>query len=334
MGRCPTPRGRDDENNNIKKGAWTPEEDQILIDYIQAHGHGSWRALPKLAGLQRCGKSCRLRWTNYLRPDIKRGKFSKEEEDIILHLHSVIGNKWSTIATRLPGRTDNEIKNYWNTHMKKKLLHMGIDPTTHQPRTDLYSCLPQLLALANIKELLEHNQLAQNLQYFNLLLQNNTGLSTMLNRTNSIPQTQEETPSFVNDYQLALNQESEEMTQFLGLNSSVIQPLHEVSIMNNLQTANDHEVVGHEHGKARLTSVNSSSSLSSSVTNWTSMPPLIDSTAPTTTLTINSDSLESGSAISYGGGEGDGGASSYNWPEYLFEDSFLDRNLQEIKYDL
>nr|GEV57659.1 homeodomain-like protein [Tanacetum cinerariifolium] len=286
--------------------------------------------------LQRCGKSCRLRWTNYLRPDIKRGKFSKEEEDLILHLHSVLGNKWSTIAARLPGRTDNEIKNYWNTHMKKKLLHMGIDPTTHQPRTDLYSCLPQILALINIKAMLEHNQLAQNLQYFNLMPQNNnTGtLSNLLNRTNSIPQLQEEAPTFANDFQLELNQESEEMTQFLGLNSSLTQPLHEVSIMNLQTTNNDHEVVGHEHVEARLTSVNSSSSLSSSVTSWTSMPPLIDSTTPTTTVTYNSGSLESGSGISYGGCEGGAGASSYNWPEYLFEDSFLDRNLQEIKYDL
>nr|URY18783.1 MYB protein [Zanthoxylum bungeanum] len=138
--------------NSIKKGPWTQEEDQKLIDHIQKHGHRSWRALPKLAGLNRCGKSCRLRWTNYLRPDIKRGKFSQEEEKLIIDLHSVLGNKWSTIATRLPGRTDNEIKNFWNTHLKKKLLQMGIDPVTHRPRTDhlnnVLANLPQLLAAA------------------------------------------------------------------------------------------------------------------------------------------------------------------------------------------
>ncbi|XP_042519833.1 transcription factor MYB102-like [Macadamia integrifolia] len=132
MGRTPCC-----DKNGLKKGPWTPEEDQKLIDYIQKHGHGSWRTLPKNAGLQRCGKSCRLRWTNYLRPDIKRGRFSFEEEETIIQLHSILGNKWSAIAARLPGRTDNEIKNYWNTHIRKRLLRMGIDPVTHSPRLDL-----------------------------------------------------------------------------------------------------------------------------------------------------------------------------------------------------
>ncbi|KAJ4843004.1 hypothetical protein Tsubulata_005378 [Turnera subulata] len=147
------------DKNGLKKGPWTAEEDQKLIDYIQKHGHGRWRLLPKNAGLQRCGKSCRLRWTNYLRPDIKRGKFSLEEEETIIQLHGVMGNKWSAIAARLPGRTDNEIKNHWNTHIKKKLLKMGIDPLTHKPRLDLlqlYSilssslCNPSQLSISNL----------------------------------------------------------------------------------------------------------------------------------------------------------------------------------------
>ncbi|CAI9760292.1 unnamed protein product [Fraxinus pennsylvanica] len=132
MGRAPCC-----DKNGLKKGPWTPEEDQKLIDYIHKHGYGNWRTLPKNAGLQRCGKSCRLRWTNYLRPDIKRGRFSSEEEETIIQLHSILGNKWSAIAARLPGRTDNEIKNYWNTHIRKRLLRMGIDPVTHSPRLDL-----------------------------------------------------------------------------------------------------------------------------------------------------------------------------------------------------
>ncbi|XP_057512036.1 transcription factor MYB102-like [Actinidia eriantha] len=132
MGRAPCC-----DKNGLKKGPWTPEEDQKLVEYISINGYGNWRTLPKNAGLQRCGKSCRLRWTNYLRPDIKRGRFSFEEEEAIIQLHSILGNKWSAIAARLPGRTDNEIKNYWNTHIRKRLLRMGIDPVTHSPRLDL-----------------------------------------------------------------------------------------------------------------------------------------------------------------------------------------------------
>ncbi|KAE8728906.1 Transcription factor MYB39 [Hibiscus syriacus] len=157
MGRSPA-----SEDNGLKKGPWMPEEDRILVDHIRKHGHGSWRELPSLAGLNRCGKSCRLRWTNYLRPDIKRGKFSDEEEQTIVNLHAVIGNKWSAIASHLPGRTDNEIKNFWNTHLRKKLLQMGIDPVTHKPRTDhldVLASLLQLLAAANFNNLLNNQPL-------------------------------------------------------------------------------------------------------------------------------------------------------------------------------
>ncbi|KAL5223898.1 hypothetical protein ABZP36_010537 [Zizania latifolia] len=122
----------------MKKGQWTPEEDKQLLDYIRKNGgHGSWRRLPKLAGLNRCHKSCRLRWTNYLRQDIKRGNFTADEDNLIITQHAAVGNKWSFIASKLPGRTDNEIKNHWNKHLRKKLLNMGIDPTTHRPRFDL-----------------------------------------------------------------------------------------------------------------------------------------------------------------------------------------------------
>ncbi|XP_061349826.1 transcription factor MYB106-like [Gastrolobium bilobum] len=138
----------------LKKGPWTPEEDQKLLAYIEEHGHGSWRALPAKAGLQRCGKSCRLRWTNYLRPDIKRGKFSLQEEQTIIQLHALLGNRWSAIATHLPKRTDNEIKNYWNTHLKKRLTKMGIDPVTHKPKNDaLLSSEGQSKTAANLSHM-------------------------------------------------------------------------------------------------------------------------------------------------------------------------------------
>ncbi|KAL9256364.1 Transcription factor MYB92-like protein [Drosera capensis] len=208
MGRSPCCDGREE----MKKGPWTSEEDEKLVSYIQGHGHGSWRALPRLAGLKRCGKSCRLRWTNYLRPDIKRGQFSDEEERLIIDLHSVLGNKllqkltssdsdalqhsqlrelikflllifrWSRIATHLPGRTDNEIKNYWNTHIRKKLLQMGIDPVTHRPRNvdlNYLGDLTQLISTAsnlmtpthlNINNPLEHVTELAKLQVLQSLL--------------------------------------------------------------------------------------------------------------------------------------------------------------------
>ncbi|GAB2269981.1 Myb- protein [Dionaea muscipula] len=105
----------------VKKGPWTPEEDIILVSYIQEHGPGNWRAVPTNTGLLRCSKSCRLRWTNYLRPGIKRGNFTEKEEKMIIHLQALLGNRWAAIAAYLPQRTDNDIKNYWNTHLKKKL---------------------------------------------------------------------------------------------------------------------------------------------------------------------------------------------------------------------
>lgn len=132
MGRSPCC-----EKAHTNKGAWTKEEDDRLISYIRAHGEGCWRSLPKAAGLLRCGKSCRLRWINYLRPDLKRGNFTEEEDELIIKLHSLLGNKWSLIAGRLPGRTDNEIKNYWNTHIRRKLLNRGIDPATHRPLNEV-----------------------------------------------------------------------------------------------------------------------------------------------------------------------------------------------------
>lgn len=118
MGRAPCC-----DKANVKKGPWSPEEDATLKSYIEENGTGgNWIALPQKIGLKRCGKSCRLRWLNYLRPNIKHGEFSEEEDNVICSLYISIGSRWSIIAAQLPGRTDNDIKNYWNTRLKKKLL--------------------------------------------------------------------------------------------------------------------------------------------------------------------------------------------------------------------
>lgn len=108
----------------VKKGPWTPEEDIALVSYIQEHGPGNWRLIPVRTGLLRCSKSCRLRWTNYLRPGIRRGNFTPYEDNIIIHLQALLGNRWAAIASYLPQRTDNDIKNYWNTHLKKRLTKL------------------------------------------------------------------------------------------------------------------------------------------------------------------------------------------------------------------
>ncbi|KAJ8526299.1 hypothetical protein K7X08_028776 [Anisodus acutangulus] len=139
----------------LKKGPWTVEEDKKLITFILNNGQCCWRAIPKLSGLLRCGKSCRLRWTNYLRPDLKRGLLSEYEEKMVIDLHAQLGNRWSKIASHLPGRTDNEIKNHWNTHIKKKLKKMGIDPITHKP----LSTITNDQIPSNILEKPENNQL-------------------------------------------------------------------------------------------------------------------------------------------------------------------------------
>nr|ACG27593.1 MYB94 [Zea mays] len=124
------------DKEGVKKGPWTPEEDLVLVSYIQEHGPGNWRAVPARTGLMRCSKSCRLRWTNYLRPGIKRGNFTEQEEKLIVHLQALLGNRWAAIASYLPERTDNDIKNYWNTHLKRKLQSGGdgaAKPPAHRP---------------------------------------------------------------------------------------------------------------------------------------------------------------------------------------------------------
>ncbi|WOH08743.1 hypothetical protein DCAR_0728190 [Daucus carota subsp. sativus] len=113
----------------LRKGLWSPEEDDKLMHYMLSNGQGCWSDVARNAGLQRCGKSCRLRWINYLRPDLKRGAFSPQEEDLIIHFHSLLGNRWSQIAARLPGRTDNEIKNFWNSTIKKRLKNSSSSST-------------------------------------------------------------------------------------------------------------------------------------------------------------------------------------------------------------
>ncbi|XP_048429183.1 transcription factor MYB1 isoform X2 [Pyrus x bretschneideri] len=121
---------------------WTKEEDQLLRKCIEQHGEGKWHRLPLLAGLNRCRKSCRLRWLNYLRPNIKRGNFEEEEVDLIIKLHRLLGNRWSSVAARLPGRTGNDVKNYWNCHLSKRLNAQQDHQSTSSSKRPSYAPTP------------------------------------------------------------------------------------------------------------------------------------------------------------------------------------------------
>ncbi|KAL6594596.1 hypothetical protein ACP70R_048334 [Stipagrostis hirtigluma subsp. patula] len=136
--------GSEDEGD-LRRGPWTVEEDVLLFNYVANHGEGRWNSLARSAGLKRTGKSCRLRWLNYLRPDVRRGNITAEEQLLILELHSRWGNRWSKIAQHLPGRTDNEIKNYWRTRVQKHAKQLRCDVNSKHFRDVVrYIWMPRL----------------------------------------------------------------------------------------------------------------------------------------------------------------------------------------------
>ncbi|PAN21402.1 hypothetical protein PAHAL_3G462700 [Panicum hallii] len=137
---------QEEEQLELRRGPWTVDEDLTLVNYIADHGDGRWNSLARAAGLKRTGKSCRLRWLNYLRPDVKRGNFTADEQLLILDLHTRWGNRWSKIAQHLPGRTDNEIKNYWRTRVQKHAKQLNCDANSKRFKDAMrYLWMPHLV---------------------------------------------------------------------------------------------------------------------------------------------------------------------------------------------
>ncbi|OAY49387.1 transcription factor DUO1 [Manihot esculenta] len=121
------------KRDEIRKGPWKAEEDEVLINHVQRYGARDWSSIRSKGLLQRTGKSCRLRWVNKLRPNLKNGcKFSMEEERVVIELQAQFGNKWAKIATYLPGRTDNDVKNFWSSRQKRlaRILQTSATPSS------------------------------------------------------------------------------------------------------------------------------------------------------------------------------------------------------------
>jgi hypothetical protein len=122
-------------NPVLVKGSWTREEDMLIVTWVTEKGTKDWGALAaQLPG--RIPKQCRERWHNHLSPDVLKTTWTAEEDKIIIECHKKWGNKWSKIATLMPGRTDNSIKNRWNSSLKRRLerVRAGLDPTTKRGR--------------------------------------------------------------------------------------------------------------------------------------------------------------------------------------------------------
>nr|GLL25611.1 transcription factor MYB29-like [Ipomoea trifida] len=144
---------------DIKKGPWKVEEDEVLLNHVNKYGPRDWSSIRSKGLLQRTGKSCRLRWVNKLRPNLKNGvKFSAEEERVVIDLQAQFGNKWARIATYLPGRTDNDVKNFWSSRQKRlaRILHNST-PQSSKSRGDSNSSssvkeVPALLDVPSLEE--------------------------------------------------------------------------------------------------------------------------------------------------------------------------------------
>ncbi|KAG6600191.1 Transcription factor DUO1, partial [Cucurbita argyrosperma subsp. sororia] len=151
------------DGTQMKKGPWSVEEDEVLMNYVNKFGPRDWSSLRSKGLLPRTGKSCRLRWVNKLQPNLKTGcKFSADEERVVIELQAQFGNKWAKIATYLPGRTDNDVKNFWSTRRKRLGRMLQTPPQKSQKHNQkisesrrLHHVLPDLEVPTSVSSQLE-----------------------------------------------------------------------------------------------------------------------------------------------------------------------------------
>ncbi|KAM0018871.1 putative transcription factor MYB-HB-like family [Helianthus debilis subsp. tardiflorus] len=179
---------------DMKKGSWNEEDDAQMLAFVTKQPTSSWQVgAPRKPGLRRCAKSCRLRKTNITRNDeVRHENFTPQEEELIIKLHSAIGSRWPIIAQQLPGRTDNDVKNYWNTKLKKKLSSMGIDPVTHRPFSQMLADYGNISGLTRTKTKI--GSLGRDTK--------NTFFITSQDQTQQLPTTGHLFPTFNNDVKM------------------------------------------------------------------------------------------------------------------------------------
>ncbi|CAN4111829.1 unnamed protein product [Withania somnifera] len=189
--------------SDTKKGPWKAEEDEVLIKHVKKYGPRDWSSIRSKGLLQRTGKSCRLRWVNKLRPNLKNGvKFSAEEERTVLELQAQFGNKWARIATYMPGRTDNDVKNFWSSRQKRlaKILRTSV-PQPSKPQKNINREAPPALQKVPSLEAPKLNSTAEE-RSFSVSQYCSSSYVNNFDTTNMVP-----LPELVNSTSLPFEQE-------------------------------------------------------------------------------------------------------------------------------